>query len=332
MVKWGIVGLGNMAHKFAQSINEVDNAQLSGIASLNKNRLSVFKNNFSISEKDSFSNYIELIESNKIDAIYISTLNNSHIDLIIKCAENKKNILCEKPITLNYEDAKKAQKIIKENNVIFFEGYAYRSHPQIKKIIDLVNNEDFGDVVSIKAEFGFYVKKIKPESRLFNKELGGGSILDVGCYPLSFISLFSDEANEIKFEKVSGSFVSKDVDDFAEAKFIMNNKIECYVKSSFKENLKNKIEIKGTKKNLIINNPWLPDKKTTLEIGNNESYHKEFINSEFSLYANQIQKISESFEKKIINDKYLVNIDESVKIMKNLTNWLELIRKQYQSS
>ena len=129
-----------MAHKFAQSINEVDNAQLSGIASLNKNRLSAFKNNFSISEKDSFSNYIELIESNKIDAIYISTLNNSHIDLIIK--------LCEKPITLNYEDAKKAQKIIKENNVIFFEGYAYRSHPQIKKIIDLVNNEDFGDVVN----------------------------------------------------------------------------------------------------------------------------------------------------------------------------------------
>ena len=93
MVKWGIVGLGNMAHKFAQSINEVDNAQLSGIASLNKNRLSAFKNNFSISEKDSFSNYIELIESNKIDAIYISTLNNSHIDLIIKCAENKKNSL-----------------------------------------------------------------------------------------------------------------------------------------------------------------------------------------------------------------------------------------------
>ncbi len=135
MVKWGIVGLGNMAHKFAQSINEVDNAQLSGIASLNKNRLSAFKNNFNISEEDSFSNYIELIESNKIDAIYISTLNNSHIDLIIKCAENKKNILCEKPITLNYEDAKRAQKIIKDNKIIFFEGYAYRSHPQIKKLL-----------------------------------------------------------------------------------------------------------------------------------------------------------------------------------------------------
>ena len=58
MVKWGIVGLGNMAHKFAQSINEVDNAQLSGIASLNKNRLSAFKSNFGINEEDSFSNYI----------------------------------------------------------------------------------------------------------------------------------------------------------------------------------------------------------------------------------------------------------------------------------
>ena len=327
MVKWGIVGLGNMAHKFAQSINEVDNAQLSGIASLNKSRLSAFKSNFGISEEDSFLDYSELIKSNKVDSIYIATLNNSHLDLIIKCAENKKNILCEKPITLNHEDAKKAQKIIKDNNIIFFEGYAYRSHPQIKKIIELINNKDFGDVVSIKAEFGFYVKRVRQKSRLFNKKLGGGSILDVGCYPLSFINLFNKDTNEFKFEQVNGNFVSTDVDDFAEAKIIINNKIKCFIKSSFKENLKNKIEIKGAKKKLIINNPWLPGKKSILEIGNNESYHKEFIDSELSLYANQIKKISENFEKKIIDDKYLVNIDESVKIMKNLSNWTELIRK-----
>ena len=84
MINWGIVGLGNMAYKFASSIKETNNAKLIGVASLNKNKLKIFKENFDINDKNAYNNYDNLISSDVIDAIYISTLNNTHIELIKK--------------------------------------------------------------------------------------------------------------------------------------------------------------------------------------------------------------------------------------------------------
>ena len=114
MIKWGIVGLGNMAHKFANSIKETDNSQLVGIASLNRTRLKSFKEDYQITEENTHYTYDDLIKSTNIDAIYIATLNNTHLEIIKKCAENKKNILCEKPFTLNYDEAKIANDHIKK--------------------------------------------------------------------------------------------------------------------------------------------------------------------------------------------------------------------------
>ena len=82
MIRWGIVGLGNMAHKFANSIKETDNSRLVAIASLNEKRLKSFKENFQISEKNIYYTYDDLINSQNIDAIYISTLNNTHLEII----------------------------------------------------------------------------------------------------------------------------------------------------------------------------------------------------------------------------------------------------------
>lgn len=328
MIKWGIIGLGNMAHKFASSIKETNNSKLVGIASLSETKLKLFKKNFEIDEKNTHDNYEGLISSNKVDAIYISTLNNTHLEIIKKCAEGKKNILCEKPFTLNYIEAKIAHDYIKKNNIIFYEAIAYRAHEQTKVIKEIIDQDNIGNIVSVESSFGFKVKKIKPESRLFNKELGGGSILDLGCYPLSLLNFLFDNKDEFKMLNVKGSFLSTGVDDYAEAEVLINNDIKCSIKVSIKENLSNKVSIKGSKGELVINNPWLPDKKSTLDIKNDSSFYKKFINSELTIYANQIQKISENFENKIKNDKFAVNILDSLHIMKNLSLWSNLIRNK----
>ena len=90
----------------------------------------------------------------------------------------------------------------------------------------------------------------------------------------------------------------------------------------------NIISIKGTRGELIVNNPWLPDKKTSLDIKSDRSYYKKFVNSKLTIYANQIQKISENFEKKINNDKFAVDISDSLHIMKNLSLWSNLIKNK----
>ena len=327
MVNWGIIGLGNMGYKFANSIKETNNSKLVGIASFNDKKLKLFQDNFKVDKKNSYNNYDELINSNSIDSIYIATLNNTHLELIKKCAENKKNILCEKPIALNYEEALSALKYVNTNKVTFFEAIAFRSHPQTKIVKQIIDRNEIGEVLSIESSFGFKVKKINLKSRLFNKLLGGGSILDLGCYPMSTLSFLFNKKAKYKFTNASGSFISADVDDSAEAEILLNDQVKCKIKVSIRENLENKTIITGTEGKLIINNPWLPEKKTTLDIKKSNSFYKQFVNSELSIFANQIQKIAENFQNKDKSDEFLVDINDSLNIMKNLTEWSKLIKQ-----
>ena len=327
MIKWGIIGLGNMGQKFANAITETSNSSLVSVASLDKNKIKNFIGKHNFKNLIVCNNYDEVIKNKEIKAIYIATLNNTHFDLIKKCSENNKNILCEKPFTLNYDEAKEVYESVLKNNVNFFEGFAYRSHPQTKIIQEIVENNELGELTNIQSSFGYKVNKIKPESRLFNKSLGGGAILDIGCYPLSILNLFYKNSNDYKFLNAKGSFAHTNVDDYAQADIEIENKIKCQIKVSFKENYLNKTIIEGKKGKLIVNNPWLPDTKTTLEISQGQSYYKKLVNSDLSLYANQIEKVSDNFEKNKKDDKFLVDIENSLSIMKNMSTWSELIKR-----
>ncbi len=327
MIKWGIVGLGNMAQKFAHSVKETDNAKLIAISSLNNERLKSFKENFEIDKNFVFDNYNDLISCSEVDAVYIATVNNSHVKLIKMCAENKKNILCEKPIALNFQEAKDAADYINKYNVIFYEALAYYSHGQTKNLIGLINEKKLGKIISINSTFGFKVKRINPKSRIFDKSLGGGSILDIGCYPLSLLNLFFKNNESIKFKNAKGSFASTDVDDSAEANLLIGNKIDAFIKVSFKENLENKVVIKFENGSLIIPSPWLPETKSYIDVNYVNSNYKKFFTSTRSLFGNQIQNVSANIESNKRKDDFLVNIEESLKIMNNLTIWSNLIRK-----
>ena len=322
MIKWGIVGLGNMASRFANAIKEVNNAKLVAVSSQSNSKLNLFATEYNINNELKFNNYKSLAECKEIDAVYISTLNNTHSYLINLFAVNKKNILCEKPFCINIEEGIKLKKIIEDNNVKFFEAIAYLSHPQTNEILNLVESREIGEVNNIKLEFGFKVKKINPKSRLFNKELGGGAILDLGCYPISFLSLLSNDNKNIIFNKCYVKKCNTNVDIEANANLTINDKINCDVKISLNENLENFSTIYGSKGSLIVNQPWLPEKKVFLEINSKERYFKKFINSELTIYAEQIKNVSNEFLGKNNSKKKLFNIDKSLNNMKYLDKWM----------
>ena len=316
-----------MAQKFANAIKETNNAKLLSISSLNSEKLKSFANNFQIDKNYVFDSYNDLISCKEIDAVYIATLNNTHLNLIKSCAENKKNILCEKPLTLNFDEANEAANYIAKHDVIFYEAIAYYSHGQTKNLIALLNENKLGKIISINSTFGFKVKRVNPKSRIFDKSLGGGVILDVGCYPLSLLNLISRNSKNIKFINAKGSFSSTDVDDSAEANLVIEDSIDSYVKISFKENLENKLIIKGENGSLIVPNPWLPEMKSHIDVNYVNSSYKKFFTSTKSLFGNQIQNVSANIESNKKKDDFLVNIEESLKIMNNLTIWSDLIRK-----
>ena len=218
-----------MGQKFASAIKETSNSKIISIASLDKNKIKNFKDNYNLNKVTVYNNYDDIIKYKNINAIYIATLNNTHFGLIKKCSENNKNILCEKPFTLNYDEGREVYDYITKNRIIFYEGFAYRAHPQTKIIQDIVQNNELGEIKNIQSSFGFKINKIKPHSRLFNKKLGGGAILDVGCYPLSILNLFYKDPDSYKFLNTKGNLTHTNVDDFAEAEIEINKKIRCQI-------------------------------------------------------------------------------------------------------
>jgi len=326
MINWGIVGLGNMANIFAQSISETKNSRLISVASKSNYKLETFSKNFNIKPENRFTNYEELLKSKEINAVYISTLNNTHVDLILKSVKNNKKILCEKPIGLNLDEANLAFEAIKKYNTSFYEAIAYRAHPQTQNLLELIEFEEIGEIYKIESSFGFKVKRIKKDSKLFNKDSGGGAILDLGCYPISFFNLFTNKDNKIHFKNGEGTFCSTGVDDDAKIELQIGNNIEAIGLVSLKRNLSNKCKIFGEKGNITIPSPWLPSKKSFIEVQkNNGSYYKKFSTAEKSVYAIQIEAISNLFFDKSPHKKNNVDINESIEIMKILDFWIKSI-------
>ncbi len=318
MINWGIIGYGRMGKQFLQCFNNSKkNYKIVGIAS-KSNPKQILKNDLII-----FSSYEELINSKEIDAIYVSTTNQSHKEIVLKAITQNKKILCEKPLGVNFQEVTEVHQALKNKKDNFFEAIAYRSHPQTSKILNLLKNNQYGKVKKIVSNFGFRVKKIKKDSRLFSKFLGGGAILDLGCYPISFFNLFTNDDNKINFIKSNFETCNTGVDIDSEIFLNIGNKIEAHAHVSLKKNLKNICQIHFEKAIVSIPSPWLPSEKTYLEIETKSRYFKDFIVSDRGVYNYQLDLVSSVFLNQNNDKNFLVDINESLEISKIIDLWLK---------
>ena len=330
MIKWGILGLGKMAEKFAEAIQEVENAKLVSIGSLSKHKAQLFGKKFNINEELRFNTYEELINCKDVDAVYIATLNNTHANLIIKSAVAGKNILCEKPMAITNKEANLVFKVLKSTNVFFLEAIAYRSHPQIKELMKLISHDIIGQVEKVESSFGFSVNsllKFIPKHRLFNKNMGGGSILDVGCYPVSFGLLIAKILKDVKTSLVyeltncKGEINFRGTDDEAYTKIEFKNLFNLEAKVSIKNKFENSSTIYGSKGKLKISS-LLPNKTSFIEISNQKNKYRKEVTSKYSTYANTIKFASDSIEKKEIECSFPgMTWQDSKENIKILTEW-----------
>ena len=312
MIRWGIIGFGRMGRQYVDSFKiKSDLFKLSGISS---------KTSSNIKEFNFYNSYEDLIKVKEIDAIYISTLNNTHRDLVILANNYNKKILCEKPLGMNFLEVQELHSLLKKKEETFLEAIAYRAHPIIPTVFEILNDKEIGQIKKIESNFGFKVRKIKKESRLFNKKVGGGAILDLGCYPLSFFNLF-DKKKDIKVIKSNFELCETDVDIDGEISLKIDNKIDAIGKVSLRENLENKCRIHCENAIITIPSPWLPTNKTFIEIETKSRYFKRLISSNKNVYQHLLEASSIFFLKKEKKSKFLVGIDESLKISEIIDLW-----------
>lgn len=329
MIKWGILGLGKMAEKFAEAIQEVTNAKLVSICSLSKQKTQLFGKKFNINDELRFNTYEDLINCKDVDAVYIATINNTHANLIIKSAAAGKNILCEKPIAINNEEADLVFKKLKSTNVFFLEAIAYRSHPQIEELMKMISHDTIGNVEKVVSTFGFSVNsllKFIPKHRLFNKDMGGGSILEVGCYPISFgllIAKILKEESSLRYKLTDckGRINFRGTDDEAYTKIEFENLFDLEANVSIKNQFENSSIVFGSKGKLKLSG-WLPNKTSFIEVSNKKNNYKKEIISKYSTYANTIKVASDSIEsRKIECDFPNMTWQDSKENIEILTKW-----------
>ena len=312
MINWGVIGFGRMGKQYVDCLKiKSDLFKLSGVSSKTSSHLKEF--NF-------YKTYEELIKQKEIDAIYISTLNNTHKDLVILANTYNKKILCEKPLGMNLLEVKELHSLLKNKKENFLEAIAYRAHPITSAIFEILKDREIGQVKKIESSFGFKIKKIKRDSRLFNKDVGGGAILDLGCYPISFFNLF-DQENDTKIIKSNFELCKTDVDIDGDISLKINNEIEAIGKVSFKENLENKCRVYCENAIITVPSPWLPTNNTFIEIETKSRYFKKLVSSDKNVYQHLLEASSIFFSKKGKKGDFLVDIDESLRIAKIIDLW-----------
>jgi predicted dehydrogenase len=248
-IKWGIVGLGNIANQFATDLLLLEDAQLVAVASRNINKANEFAEKYNGSK--AYDSYDALFADDQIDIVYIATPHDSHAELSIKALEKGKHVLCEKPIALSYKDAERMIEASKKNNKFFMEAFWTRFIPSVQDVLHKVNDGIIGEVNYIKADFGFYGSE-KENKRLFDKKLGGGALFDIGVYPLFLSYLFLGKPKEI----LAKSIKHKNDIDLQTSMILQYESAQSVLNASIMSDSDMKAVISGTEGRIELNSPW----------------------------------------------------------------------------
>lgn len=246
-MNWGIIGLGNISNKFAEALTLVADAKIHAVASRNQMKADVFAERHQ-AEK-AYNSYDKLFRNEDVEVVYIGTPHVFHAENAIAAMEHGKAVLCEKPIAMNRKQAQQMFDCAKANNVFLMEALWTRFIPSFQKAKALIENGRIGEVKNITADFGFRSNH-SPESRVFNPKLGGGSILDVGIYPIFLAVSILGKPNAIKaFAKLN----EQGTDNACNMIFDYDNAMASLT-SSLVANQEVEATIFGTEGSICLNN------------------------------------------------------------------------------
>lgn len=208
-IHFGIIGLGEIAKRFAGVLHTIENIELTAVASKDSKKAVQFAEKYHAAKY--YTSYEDLMTDEDVDIIYIALTHNFHFEAVKKCLEHKKAVICEKPLVTNYADALELIQLSQKNQVLLMEAMWTRCIPTFQKAKEWILNGSIGTPKLVHASFSFNTP-FNPENRLYNPDLAGGSLYDAGVYPIEFAIGILDETPTMT--QGSASFCPTGVDDF----------------------------------------------------------------------------------------------------------------------
>lgn len=185
-LRWGILGTGNIANQFATALSSMDDAEIAAVGSRSQATADAFAEKYGIARRH--ASYEALAADPEVDLIYVSTPHGLHKENTLLCIEHGKGVVCEKPFTLNRKDAEEVFAAARAKGVFVMEAMWTRFIPAVRQAMKWIAEGRIGEVRMVQSSFGFAWDGTEA-GRLFEPEMGGGSLLDVGIYPITIAHL-----------------------------------------------------------------------------------------------------------------------------------------------
>ena len=313
-IRWGIVGLGNIAQKFADDLKLLTEAELIAVASrdIEKARNFGTLNN----AKYAFGSYQELFDCEDVDVVYIATPHTSHAALSIEAMKQGRNVLCEKPMGINRGEVEQMITVARENKVFLMEALWSRFNPSIRKVKDLLDDGLIGDIAYIHADFAFFALDRDENGRLLNPALAGGSLLDIGIYPIFLAYLILGYPEKIlatsKIYKTGVDIQTSMIFEYANAQAILY--------SGLTSDSEMKAQISGSDGTVYLAPRWHEAEEYSIE--KNGQVEKVRLPKKGKGYEYEIEEVHRCLKNGALESNYwsLKNTTDLISIMDDIRN------------
>ncbi|UEJ82867.1 aldo/keto reductase [Brachybacterium halotolerans subsp. kimchii] len=270
-LRWAVLGPGSIARRFAGQLPHSEFGVLVGAGSRDPERAREFAREFGFAEDPGavIGTYEEVLASDAVDAVYVSTVHTEHARLSIAALEAGKHVLCEKPLAANHGTAMAVADVARRTGRVLLEAFMYRFHPQTLQVLDLVREGAIGELAHVDASFSFDTGA--REGRLFDPQIAGGGILDVGCYPLSFARLVAGAAAgrtavEPASLSAAGTVGPTGVDEWASAELTFPGGATASLRTGVRLADPQSATITGSRGVIRLEDPWTLGEDTVIHL------------------------------------------------------------------
>jgi len=332
---WGIVGTGRIAADFVTALSYLPDARVVAVSSRTLESANQFADRFKIPKR--YGSVEELAKDADVQIVYVSSLHPFHFKNALPCIQQGKPVLCEKPFTLNAKEAEQLIQLARERKVLLMEAMWTRFVPSSVKVREMINEGVIGDVTTVNCLFGF-INEVTP--RLHEPELGGGALLDVGIYPVSFSSWMFGGLAPSKIHAIA-DLNEKGMDQHLGITLAYKKTQMAVIGCSFCSEYPNELLIIGTKGSIKLHNPFWSTTRVTLTINGKapEELAFDYQPKKPEHSFNFLNSIGLQYEAKHMQqllaqgktESDILSLDETLSIMKTLDEIRRQIGVKYPS-
>jgi predicted dehydrogenase len=260
LLGWGVIGTGGIAADFCEALTRSRRCRVVNVAGSSADKGRAFAERFGLAGWSEGLSH--LLADPAVDAVYIATPHPLHEQHALTCIAAGTHVLCEKPLTMDEPSAARVLAAAKRQGVFVMEAFMYRCHPLLRDLLTRLTDGAIGAIRHVRADFGFRVAR-SPEHRLFNLALGGGSILDVGGYPVSFARLIAGVVEGTPFAEpigltASGLVGPTGADELATAHLTFRSGFTASVTSAVCHDVGTTAVVFGEHGKIVLPDPWIP--------------------------------------------------------------------------